>query len=336
MTRLCEIACALPEREVTNADLQRENPSWDMDRVVERTGVLARRVTGPDETAFDLSVRACEALVEDAGVDLGAIDAIVYCTQSPDYLMPGNGHLLHRQLELGDDVLVFDYNLGCSGYVYGVGIADSFARSGLASEILLVTAGTYTKYVNPRDRSTRSVLGDGAAVTRLSAGDGDGGRIVATRLCTHGQAAERVYIPAGGARTPADRVTTEAVADPHGNFRTPLDMNMDGRAVWSFSNSVHPCHVREFLAAASLELEDVDLFVFHQASRMMLDSLARALRIPDGRAYSNLERIGNVSAASIPFALRAAFDEGRVKPGDRVLLSAAGAGMSYGSVLVEY
>lgn len=336
MTSIRSISYALPERVLTNAELGRANPSWDMERVVQRTGVRQRHVTAPDETALDLSVTACEALVEESGVDLAAIDALVYCTQSPDYLMPGNAHVLHGRLGLADRVMAFDYNLGCSGYVYGLAICDALARGGLASEILLVTSGTYTKYVNDRDRSTRAVLGDGAAVSHLGGDAGGGGRIAAADLRSNGSVLEKVYIPGGGARLPYGEDSRREQVDGSGNVRTALDMHMDGPAVWAFANSVLPDHVREFLAARSLGLEDVDLFVFHQASKMVLESMTRALRLPAAKVYMNLEDVGNLSAASIPFALRAALDDGTIRPGSRVLLSALGAGMSYGSVLVEF
>jgi 3-oxoacyl-[acyl-carrier-protein] synthase-3 len=336
MTSIRSIAYALPDNEVTNADLARENPTWEMERVFARTGVRSRRVAAPDETALDLSVTACEALVEQSGLDVGSIDALVYCTQNPDYPMPGNAHVLHGRLGLADSVLAFDYNLGCSGYVYGLAIADAYARSGLASEVLLVTSGTYTKFVNPLDRSTRALLGDGAAVTHLTAADGDGGRVVASKLCSNGAGLEKVYIPGGGARQPHSDEARREFADDSGNVRSALDMQMDGPAVWAFVNSVLPGHVRGFLASQSLELEDVDLFVFHQASKMVLDSMAKALGLPAAKVYERMEDVGNLSAASIPFALQAALDEGTVGPGSRVLLSAMGAGLSYGSVLVEY
>jgi 3-oxoacyl-[acyl-carrier-protein] synthase-3 len=250
--------------------------------------------------------------------------------------MPGNAHVLHGKLGLGDRVMAFDYNLGCSGYVYGLAISDSFVRGGLASEVLLVTSGTYTKFVNPRDRSTRVVLGDGAAVTHLSGVDGGGGRIVAAELRSNGSVLEKVFIPGGGARLPYGDEARREVADESGNVRTALDMHMDGPAVWAFANSVLPDHTRGFLESQSLTLDDIDLFVFHQASKMVLDSMTRALGVPAAKVYRCLEDVGNLSAASIPYALRAALDEGAVGPGSRVLLGALGAGMSYGSVLVEF
>jgi 3-oxoacyl-[acyl-carrier-protein] synthase-3 len=335
--RVEHVGVALPQAAVGNDDLARENPTWDMSSVLARAGVGSRRIAAPGETAFDLSLAACEALVAETGLDLAsAVDGIVYCTQSPDYVMPGNAHLLHRALGLGDGVLAFDYNLACSGYVYGLAFADSFVRSGLASGILVVTSDTYSKHINPRDRSARVLFGDGAAVTFVSANAASGGRIVATELCTHGQDFEKFYIPAGGMRTPRDAATAVETADRHGNVRSAENIHMDGLGVWAFINSAVPGHVRSFLARQSLTLDDIDLFVLHQASKMTLDSVAKALELPPEKTVVQMSEIGNLVSASIPVALRAALDEGRVAAGSRVLLCGFGVGFSYGSVLLEY
>jgi 3-oxoacyl-[acyl-carrier-protein] synthase-3 len=335
MTTIRHISVALPEGELRNDDLARENPAWEMAQVTERAGVISRRVSAPGETAFDLSMRACDALVEETGLDLANIDAILYCTQSPDYVMPGNAHLLHAHLGLDDGVLAFDYNLACSGYVYGLAFAGSFADSGLASEILLVTADTYSKHINPGDRSARVLFGDGAAVTHISAGDGSGARIVAAQLLTRGKGYEKFYIPAGGMRTPRGQETALEETDRNGNIRSPEDIHMDGLGVWAFVNSAVPAHVKAFLAGQSLTPGDIDLYVFHQASKMTLDSVAKALSLPEEKTYVNMAEVGNLVSASIPVALRGALDEGRAKKGDRVLLCGFGVGFSYGSVLIE-
>jgi len=336
MTTIRAIACALPETEVTNADLDRENPAWQMDRVAELSGVHSRRFARPDETAFDLTVDACDRLFAEADLNPSAIDAIVYCTLDPDHPMPGNSQLLHGHLGLEDRVLCFDYSLACSGFVYGVGLADAVARAGLASEVLLVTAETQSKRTHPRDRSVRALLADGAAVTWLSAGEGPGGRVVACDLRTHGKAFEDLYIPAGGARRQSTEESRREVASASGNVRTAETIYMDGSRVMAWATATVPAYVEELLAGQSLRVGDVDLFVFHQASEMILDSLARTLRIPPEKMFRHMEGVGNLASASIPFALRAALDQGVLGSGDRVLLCGFGAGASYGSATVEY
>ena len=336
MTSIQAIATALPATELTNADLEHENPSWNMRAIAKRTGVESRRVVAEDETALDLSLRACEYLRDDSGHDLSNVGAIVYCTLDPEHPMPGNAHLLHARLGLDDHVLAFDYNLACSGYVYGLAFADAFARSNMASEILLVTAETQSRRINQKDRSVRSLLGDGAAVTLLSAADHNGGKIVASQLCSHGQGFAQVYVPAGGARKPSGPQTRREETDASGNIRTAEDMHMDGAGAWGLVNSIVPGHIESFLAAHSLSPPDIDLFVFHQASRIILDSLAKSLSLPAEKVFVHMKDIGNLSSASIPFALRAALDQGAIEPGSRVLLSGFGSGLSYGSVIVDF
>jgi 3-oxoacyl-[acyl-carrier-protein] synthase-3 len=336
MTVIAEIAGALPEREVTNAELDREHPAWSVELVAELSGIHSRRVVADDETAFDLSVRACEDLLSRPGVAVGDIDAILSCTPSPDHLMPGNAHLLHARLGLADDVFALDYSLGCSGFVYGLALADSLVRSEMASGILIVTAETQSKLMNPGDRSVRTLFGDGAAVTYVSGGEGPGGRVVACELCTHGAGFEHAYIPAGGARNPATEETKREATDHSGNVRSAEDMYMDGTRLWSFVSSTVPGHIEALLAKRSLGVEDIDLYVFHQASKLILGSLTKALGIPSEKVFMHMGEIGNLASASVPFALGAALDQGAIQPGDRVLLSAFGAGISYGSAIVEF
>lgn len=336
MTSIRAIAVELPEREVTNADLARENPGWAMESVVKRSGIESRRFAAEDETAFDLSVRACESLLEQQDVAAADIDAILYCTHDPDYPMPGNAHLLHAHLGLGDEVLAFDYRLACTGFVYGLAFADAFVRAGMASGALLVTAETASKRINPRDRSARVLFGDGAAVTYLSSSGEGGGRIAAYELCTRGDGFKCGYVPAGAARNPVSEETKRETTDLSGNVRTPEDMHLEGPELWRFVNSVVPGHVEGFLAKHSLTLDDVDLCVFHQASKLILDSLRKALSIPAEKMFVHMKDIGNLSSASIPFALRAAMDEGAIQPGDRLLVSGYGTGLSYGSAIVEF
>jgi len=336
MTSIQALGTALPEREVTNADLDRDNPSWGVELVAELAGIRSRRFAAEGETAFDLSVRACEELLAQLDVDAIDFDAILYCTQDPDYPLPGNAQLLHEQLGLPDDVLAFDYALACSGFVYGLAIADALARGGTASRILLVTAVTQSKRMHPRDRSVQLLLGDGAAATYISASGEDGGRVVASRLCTHGRGFRHGYVPAGGARNPSSEETRRETADGSGNVRTAEDIHMDGAELWSFVSSVVPGRIEGFLADRSLTLDDVDLCVFHQASKLILGSLTKVLGLPPEKVFLHMSEVGNLASASIPFALRAALEQGAIRPGDRVLLSAFGVGISYGSAIVEF
>jgi 3-oxoacyl-[acyl-carrier-protein] synthase-3 len=332
--RLRDIAYHLPETVVSNEMLAGERPDWDMAAVGDRSGVQQRRIAAPGETALDLAVVACRALVARSDLDLSAVDALLFCTQSPDLVMPANSHLLHAELGLGDEVLAFDYNLACSGYVYGVALVQSLIFSGMASEVLLVTADTYSRFIHPGDRSARVLFGDGAAVTWFSA-TADPGGVRDVRLSSHGSGQASFHIPAGGQRTPKSAETAVEATDRSGNVRTPEHIHMDGLKVWSFINSVAPKQILGLLADNGLGLDDVDQFVFHQASRLTLDSLVKALGVDPAKVFVNLARVGNTVSASIPIALRDALDQGAARQGDLVLLSGFGVGLSYGTVLLK-
>lgn len=327
------IASYLPDSLLTNAMLHEENPDWDMVSVADKAGVEVRHIARADETALDLSMRACERLFASSPESKSTVDAILFCTQTPDFLMPGNAHVLHAQLGLGDRVLAFDYNLACSGYIYGLALAHSILQSSLASKVLLVTADTYSKHINVKDRSARVLFGDGAAATLLSRG-GERNQLQSFSLCTHGREYQKFYIPAGGARCPRSGETAVENTDRNGNRRTGEQIHMDGMGVWSFINSAVPAHIRTFLEEHSLRLDDIDHFVFHQASKMTLDSLIRVLGIPPEKAYRMMSETGNLVSASIPLVLEQLFAENRFTPGDRVLLCGFGVGLSYGSALL--
>jgi 3-oxoacyl-[acyl-carrier-protein] synthase-3 len=334
MARIEAIAYSLPERIVTNEDLARENPAWNMGSTQDKSGVTSRHVAAPGETALDLAQRSCDQLFSGLAEGKSAVDAIIFCTQSPDYIMPPNAHLLHQYLRLPDEVIAFDFNLACSGYVYGLAIAGSLIECGLAKKALLVNADTYSRYIHPRDRSCRVLFGDGAAATLLS-GAGPGG-FLGFELASHGSGFDKFYIPAGGLRRPQSQDTLVESVDRSGNVRTPEHIQMDGFGVWSFINSVVPRQIRALLSKTGLTIPDIDQFIFHQASRMTLDSLVKILSLDGAKVFRNYSEIGNTVSASIPIALKDAIDGGRVKSGDRILLSGFGVGLSYGSTILDY
>lgn len=333
--KIDHIAYFLPEKIVTNNDFQQENPSWEMDRIAEKTGVLQRHISAENETAYNLAVAACNRLFDDTGFDKMLIDGIIFCTQTPDYLMPSNAFLLHKELKLRQNVFAYDYNLACSGYIYGLAMAHGFIATNVAKNVLLVTSETYSKLINPKDRSARVLFGDGAAVTLISKSTPSQG-LIDLMLATSGDSYDTFYIPAGGARQPKSSETGMEMTDSGGNIRTLNDIYMNGFSVWKFIQSVVPRQIKELLSRNNKCIEDIDLFVFHQASKLTLDSLVKALKIDDRKVFLNLELVGNTVSASIPIALKDALDQGVLKPGMTVLISGFGVGLSWGSVLMKF
>jgi 3-oxoacyl-[acyl-carrier-protein] synthase III len=326
--RIEDIAYALPENVVTNAMLRESYPEWDFDRLEDRTGVFERHIAGPGETALDLTEKAC------AKLDLNGVDGIVFCTETPDHPIPSNACLLHGRLGLAKNVLALDINMGCSGYVYALEVARSLVRCGTATKILLATGDTYSQFINSGDRATRVLFGDGAAVSIISGSQDDSG-IIDLTLGSSGKHYERFMVPAGGSRQPLSDATTTEVTDKSGNVRTPADITMDGFGVLSFFNGTIPGEVQALLERNQLGIDDPDLFVFHQASRVALDSIARALKIPDEKMVRNMGKVGNLVSSSVPVALKMAMDSGKAQPGDLVLLCGFGVGLSWATALMK-
>ena len=185
----------LPKNVVTNSDLEKENPNWDLDSVAKKTGVLERHIARNDETALDLAVEACRKLFDQNNDAVQNIDAVIFCTQSPDYIMPPNSYLLQKRLGLAKNIIAYDFNLACSGYIYSIAMSYSLIYSGLATKVLLINADTYSKYISPEDRSTRVLFGDGAAATIVEKNDGRG--MIDIAFSSDGSSYDCFYIPAG-------------------------------------------------------------------------------------------------------------------------------------------
>ncbi|PYV77693.1 MAG: 3-oxoacyl-ACP synthase [Acidobacteria bacterium] len=334
MTTIESIAYAFPARCLTNQELKQTYPDWDFERLEKRAGVFTRHVAAETETALDLAVRACEQLAQQDRLHADEIDALIFCTQSPDHIMPPNSCILHGALELNPNVLAFDITLACSGYIYGLQLADSLIRSGVAERVLLATADTYTRYIHPGDRATRSLFGDGGAVSIIVESQNARG-IRDIRCGTAGTQYKKFIIPAGGMRMPRSASSARETIDHSGNVRTEEHIKMDGLGVLSFFNATVPCSVKETLTQNGLSIDEVDLFVFHQASQVVLDTLRTAMGIPPGKMVYDLAEVGNLVSASIPVALSRAFERGQAKPGQLALLCGFGVGLSWGTALVD-
>lgn len=324
-----------PKRLVTNADLMAENPMWDLSTVVKKTGVEQRYFADEDETALDLSIGACKEFFKLSGVEPYEVDAILFCTQTPDYVMPPNSSLIHRHFDFRKDVMAFDINLACSGYVYALTIAKSLIVSSVVRNVMLITADTYSKLIHPRDRSTRSLFGDAASVSYITACSEQTG-ILAQSLASEGKYFKKFYVPAGGFKMPKSESTSQVDIDNAGNMRSEENIVMDGMGIWNFIRSKVPEHILNFLDEQDVKIKDIDMFIFHQASALTLDSLQKALKIPDSKLFRNIHKYGNTVSSSIPIALAEAFDQGLINRGNLVLMSGFGVGLSYGSVLFRY
>ena len=325
---------ALPEAVLDNEQLASEYKGWSAEKIYAKTGIRTRRIAAPGECASDLAVRAAQSLMAHEGLDPASVDFLLYCTQTPDYILPTTACVIQQRLGLPTSCGALDFNLGCSGYVYGLGLAKALIESGQAQTILLLTADTYSKLLNPADKSVRTLFGDGAAATLVVAREQD--TLVGPFVYgTDGAGAENLIVPTGGARRPVVP-QAELVPDDSGNARTVNDLYMNGAEIFNFTLRMVPAAVEQLLVKARVGLEAVDLFVFHQANRFILDHLRRKMEIPLAKFVFAMEHVGNTVSSSIPIALRQAEEQGQLAPGALVMLVGFGVGYSWGATLIRW
>ncbi len=326
---LIDIEYYLPSLVITNGDFKNKFPDWDVELTELRTGVLERHMARDDETAYDLALTAARALLDKYPTLQERVDGIIFCTQSQDYVMPSNAFLLHRDLGLKKNVLAFDFNLACSGYVYGLVMALSFIRSGIAENLLLVTADTYSKYLAEGDRSTRMLFGDGAAVSWIGKNNEFNPEPLISSfddclLQSDGSGWDQFVIKSGGSRQPPFR---------HDETDYNDKVTMNGLGVLNFVNDRVIKQLRALLAKNGLSAEDIDQFFCHQASGMALNSLQKKLKLNSENMFSNLSTVGNTVSASMPILIKDYFSKKSLPKGSRILLSGFGVGYSWGSML---
>ncbi len=336
---ITHIAHHLPERVLTNEQLAVEYGSWDGPKILAKTGISARHVAAPGECASDLGVAAARKLLDAARCPAREVDFLLFCTQSPDHLLPTTACLVQDRLGLGTRCGAIDVNQGCSGFVYGLALAKGLVEGGMAGKVLLINADTYTKYVNPRDRSTRTIFGDGAAATLIepvgAGGEGGGEPIGPFVFGTDGSGAPNLIVPSGGQRHPRTAESAVEREDENGNWRSDDDLFMNGAEIFAFTLRAVPSAVGQLLDRSGLGMKDVDHYVFHQANKFMLERLRQKLEIPPEKFAITMEATGNTVSASIPIALEREKARGRIRPGDRVMLMGFGVGYSWAATMIR-
>jgi 3-oxoacyl-[acyl-carrier-protein] synthase-3 len=315
------IAVHFPERVETNAQLKAEFPGWDMDLIYEKTGIASRHIAAEGECASDLAAAAAGKLFAEYDVDPQSIDFLLLCTQTPDYPLPTTACLLQSRLGLKTSVGALDFNLGCSGFVYGLSLGDGLIRSGAARRVLLLTAETYSKYIHPTDRSLRTIFGDGAAATLIEAASEPS--LSAFQFGTDGTGADTLLVTQGGARPAAQAIK------PRHRQRWESALYMDGPSLINFTVVAVPQLVENILAAARLTDRDIDLYLFHQATQKMLEQLRERMRVSAERLPMVLEHCGNTVSSTIPILIDTLRNDGRLKRGMRSMLVGFGVGWSW-------
>ncbi len=313
MIKISKIEYYLPEYVLTNEDLEKEFPEWSSDRIKEKVGITERHV----------AIQSSKKLFE--SYDKNKIDFILFCTQSPDYFLPTTACILQDKLGLRKNIGAMDFNLGCSGFVYGLAFAKGLIAAGIAQSILLVTSETYTKHIHPKDKGNRSIFGDASASVIVE--KDDTAREYKFCLGTDGSGAENLIVKKGAFRTGFE-------LNPDHEFEAE-NLYMNGPEIFNFTIENIPGLVKETMETNGVTMEEIDYFVFHQANSFMLNYLRKKIKIPAEKFYIDMEKTGNTVSATIPIALKNMIDKGMLKGGEKVLMAGFGVGYSWGATLVE-
>ncbi len=315
---------ALPDRIVTNHDLEKMVETSDR-WITERTGIKERRQAAPEETTSALSVKASRKALEMAGLTPQDLDLIICSTISPDMPLPSTASFI--QCELGaPDCCAFDLAAACSGFLFGMTVAEQFIKTGKARHVLVIGAELLSRYVDYQDRATCVIFGDGVAAGVLGPVESPSG-ILASEMHTNGMFADHLFIPAGGTARPASCETVQA-RDHYIKMRGNELFKVAVRSLEEVS--------RRVMQQANVCADQLSLFIPHQANQRITDAVQQRLGLPPEKVYTNISRVGNTSSASIPICLDECVRSGRIKKGDLILLSAFGAGVTWGAVLMRW
>jgi 3-oxoacyl-[acyl-carrier-protein] synthase-3 len=320
----------LPDNILSNDDLANEFNRWEPSKIEKKIGIKERHIVSESETAADLGYEAAEKLL--ANTDRDQIDALLFCTQSPDYFLPASSCVLQEKLKLRTSCATFDFNQGCSGFIYGLAIAKSFINTNLAKNVLLITAETYSKHIYPKDLANKTIFGDGAAATLITEEKDE--FIQNFVLGTDGRGYRNLIVPNGAARNHYQQ-NAEVFETDSGDQYTENNLFMNGPEIFNFTIEAVPKTISQCLSQNNKTIDDIDFFIFHQANKFMIDYLRKKISIPEEKFYSNMLHTGNTVSSTIPIALKDAMLTNQVKSGNTILLCGFGVGYSWGATIIN-
>lgn len=323
------ISYHLPEAIVSNVDLVGEFPDWSVDKIAKKIGVNRRHVVSENQCASDIAEQSARKLFAESGIDKNCVDFILLCTQSPDYFLPTTACLLQERLGLSNHCGALDFNLGCSGFVYGLALSKGLIESGIAKNVLLITAETYSKHIHPRDKGNRTIFGDAATATLVST---EGfAEIRNFDLGTDGTGANNLIVKSGAMR---HREKLEDLSfDKSGNPVSSDHLYMNGSEIFNFTLETVPELVDNVMMKNGLNKDSVDLYVFHQANKYMLDCLVDLMEIEEEKSFVYMSEVGNTVSSTIPIALCEAIKERKLI--GNVLIAGFGVGYSWGGCILN-
>ncbi|RZK56553.1 MAG: ketoacyl-ACP synthase III [Pedobacter sp.] len=322
----------LPTEILSNEIINSEFPEWSVDKISSKTGIFNRHIASDDEFSLDMAVKAANNLFNEHEISRSSVDFILLCTQSPDYFLPTTACILQERLGIPTTAGALDFNLGCSGYIYGLALAKGLIYAGIAKNILLVTSETYSKFIHPKDKSNKTIFGDAATASLISAMDGLA-EILDFELGTDGRGAENLIVKNGGMRHAKDVSGLGDKVDDFGNIHNENNLYMNGTEIFNFTSNAVPALIDAVLTKNNILKEDISLFIFHQANKYMLNHLRKKAKIDEDKFYYFLENCGNTVSSTIPIALANAWQNKEIK--DKVLLAGFGVGYSWGGCIIK-
>ena len=332
MAKIKALSYYLPEKKLTNAELAAQFPDWQGEKFAAKVGIDSRHLAAKDETAGDMAEKAARKLFEDYGISPKSVDFLLLCTQSPDYFLPTTACVLQSRLGIPTSAGAFDYNLGCSGAIYGLAIAKGLVSSGTAKNVLLITSETYSKYIHPSDTGNRSIFGDGAAACLVSTdGFAEIGEFV---LGTDGSHFRDLIVATGASKCPSMNGKEEV--DDEGHTRRDDFLYMNGGEIFNFTLDVVPPMVEQVLEKNNLQKKDVDYYVFHQANKFILKTLRTVCDIPKEQFYINLKDTGNTVSPTVFIALKDCLENDVIAKGQNVMIAGFGVGLSWGGTFLRF
>ncbi|UOE48306.1 ketoacyl-ACP synthase III [Mucilaginibacter sp. SMC90] len=322
----------LPQTKLTNAELSALFPEWGVEKIANKIGIDTRHIAAGDEFASDMAIAAAQQLFEEHNINPAEINFILYCTQSPDYFLPTTACIIQDKLGIPVKAGALDFNLGCSGYVYGLALAKGLIAAGIATNILLLTSETYSKFIHPKDKGNRTIFGDAAAATLVST---EGFAAIGNfELGTDGKGAGNLMVKQGAIRHPEK--TTDTVDDGYGNKQSPGNLHMDGPEIFAFTSKEIPGLITDALKKNGVGKADIGQFILHQANQYMLEHLRKKMDIASENFYIYMANVGNTVSSSVPIALYEAMKEKPVQPQSKWLLAGFGVGYSWAGTVITF
>lgn len=332
-----DIEYFVPENRLSNEDLSKINPEWDVKKIVEKTGISNRFIVDKNQTATDLAILAAEKLLGKRTELKSLIDYIILCTQSSDYHLPTSACIIQERLGLGQSVGAIDVNQGCSGFVYSLGLAKGLIETKQAKNVLVITADTYSKYINVQDKSVRTLFGDAAACSLIRGSDSGKELITRPVYGTNGKGAEHLIVPDGGSRNPISKISSIERRDDSNNVRSSANLFMNGREIFTFTLTAVPKVFKQILERENATLDDIDIVVLHQANKLIIDSIQKKLKIPEEKMHRSYGEFGNTVSSTIPIGLKQELMKSGKNTGSRTaLLLGFGVGLSWAGNIVKF